>query len=238
MTMIKFKLYFDKDKETVWLNEMAQKGYAMTGFFAGFYRFEKCEPGEYIYQVDFGEKFGSVSDNYREFMEETKIEIVQTWGFWVILRKKASEGEFVLYTDVDSNIAHYTKIRTLFKAVGILECICFLIETICIAKMPEEEFSYIYIAMLLLLALFIVVFLRMVVTTNQIITKLKERKGEPAPNNCNRNGAHPVLLSGMFLNCVALFMPEEMRLRMVLQIAAIILMITGLYLSRHIFTGK
>ena len=34
--MIKFKLYFDKDKETQWLNEMSQKGWAMTGFFAGF----------------------------------------------------------------------------------------------------------------------------------------------------------------------------------------------------------
>lgn len=49
--MIKFKLYFDKDAETKWLNQMAAEGWAMTGFFAGFYTFEKCEKGKYIYQV-------------------------------------------------------------------------------------------------------------------------------------------------------------------------------------------
>ena len=54
--MIRFRLYFDKDKETAWLNEMSRRGWAMNGFFAGFYRFEKCDPGEYIYQIDFGDE--------------------------------------------------------------------------------------------------------------------------------------------------------------------------------------
>lgn len=116
--MIKFRLYFDKDKETDWINKMSEEGYAMTGFFAGFYWFEKCEPGKYVYQIDFGEKLFAVSNNYREFMQETGIEIVQTWGYWIILRKLASEGEFQLYTDVDSSIEHYTKIRTMFKVGG------------------------------------------------------------------------------------------------------------------------
>ena len=74
--MTKFRLYFDKDKETTWINEMAAKGYALKGFFAGFYSFEKCEPGEYVYQIDFGSKMYSVSDDYREFMAENNIEIV------------------------------------------------------------------------------------------------------------------------------------------------------------------
>ena len=38
--MVKFRLYFDKDKETKWLNKMAAAGWAMIGFFAGFYKFE------------------------------------------------------------------------------------------------------------------------------------------------------------------------------------------------------
>ena len=68
--MIKFKLYFDKDAETAWLNEMCAQGWAMQSFFAGFYTFEKCEPGEYIYQIDFGSKMFAIDPNYREFMEE------------------------------------------------------------------------------------------------------------------------------------------------------------------------
>ena len=55
--MIKFKLCFDKDKETQWLNEMANLWWAMTSFFVGFYKFERCEKGKYSYQIDFGNKF-------------------------------------------------------------------------------------------------------------------------------------------------------------------------------------
>ena len=88
--MIKFRLYYDKDKETLWLNEMADQGYAMTGFFAGFYTFEKCEPGEYRYQVDFSEKLFALGTDYREFMKEMNIEIVQQWFFWIILPVKGN----------------------------------------------------------------------------------------------------------------------------------------------------
>ena len=129
--MTKFRLYFDKDKETVWLNELAAKGYALISFFAGFYTFEKTEPGEYIYQIDLGEKLFAVTDDYRSFMEETGVEIIDNWGYWVFLRKKAAEGEFELYTDVDSQIEHYTKIRNMFKVVSIIELICFIVEIIC-----------------------------------------------------------------------------------------------------------
>lgn len=56
--MIRFRLYFDKDKETAWLNEMSGCGWAMNGFFAGFYRFEKCEPRS-LRSGDIGSFFAS-----------------------------------------------------------------------------------------------------------------------------------------------------------------------------------
>ncbi len=132
--MIKFKLYWDKDPETKWLNEMADEGWAMTGFFAGFYKFEQTEKGKWRYQIDFGEKFGSVTEDYREFMNEAEIEIVQSWGYWIILRKLASKGKFQLYTDVESSIEHYTKILKMFKVVTIIELICFFIEVMAAAN--------------------------------------------------------------------------------------------------------
>ena len=49
--MIRFRLYYDKDKETEWLNEMAADGWALKSFFAGFYKFEPCEKGEYIRSI-------------------------------------------------------------------------------------------------------------------------------------------------------------------------------------------
>ena len=53
--MKRFRMYYDKDAEEVWLNEMCQKGWAMTSFFAGLYTFAPCQPGEYIYQIDMPE---------------------------------------------------------------------------------------------------------------------------------------------------------------------------------------
>ena len=116
--MTKFRLMFDKDKETEWLNEMAANGYAMDSFFAGFYHFSPCEKGQWQYQIDIGR-----GESFSEFMEEMGVEVVQHWGPWVIVRREAgvADGEFVLYSDVDSQIAQYKKILILFKIVTIIE---------------------------------------------------------------------------------------------------------------------
>ena len=48
----RWKLYFDKDLEESWLNQLAQQGWGMSSFCLGRYTFEPIEPGEYIYRVD------------------------------------------------------------------------------------------------------------------------------------------------------------------------------------------
>ena len=227
--MIKFRLYFDKDKETEWLNKQAQNGLAMTGFFAGFYSFEKCEPGEYTYQVDFGEKFFSISNDYREFMEDNGIEIIQSWGYWILLRKKASEGEFKLYTDVDSSIEHYTKIRNMFKVVTIIELICFFVECFCVQAKPF------FIFFVILLGLIVLAFMNITLKTNKIIAELKERKGEVV-NTCN-DKVSPLLPCGLLLNSCALIISDSINpyIKLGIQIAAIVFMLLGIYRTKHFF---
>lgn len=230
--MIKFRLYYDKDKETEWINKLAAEGLAMTGFFAGFYTFENCEPGKYTYQIDFGEKLFAVTNSYREFMADNNIEIVQTWGYWIILRKLTSDGEFKLYTDVDSSIEHYTKIRTMFKVVTIIELICFLVE--CFVAVAGNNWAFFFAV---LFGIFILVLLRAVVNTNHIINELKERKGE-AVSECNGKPS-PILACGLLLNCCASAMTisESVSpyIKTGLQIFAIVVMLVGLYQSRNIF---
>lgn len=126
--MITFRFYFDKGKATHYLNNMAEKGYALKRFFAGFYFFKKCEKGAHRYQIDFADRPFFPSREYKEFMEDTGVEIVQTWGFWIMLRKPAQEGEFQLYSDIESSLRYYTKILILFKVVSIVELICFYLE--------------------------------------------------------------------------------------------------------------
>lgn len=225
--MIKFRLYYDADRGTAWLNEMAAKGYSMTRFFAGFFTFEPCEPGEYLYQIDFSSKLFSVPEDYREFMEETGVEVIQPWGPWIFLRKKASEGNFQLYSDVDSQIKYYTKIRNMFKIVTLLELICFVIECICVGQVRPAD-RPLFIFFVLLIGTFIVVFIRMAFRTNKIIAKLKERKGETV--SLKNQGPSPSLLAGLLLNgcSCALLNPDLSAIRTIVQIIAIILMMVGI----------
>lgn len=226
--MTKFRLYYDKDDETKWLNELVSQGFAMTGFFAGFYRFEKCEPGQYIYQIDFGDSFFGVSEDYREFMRDTGVEIVQTWGFWIILRKLASEGNFELYTDVDSSIEHYNKIRKMFKVVAVIELLCFFLELF----IGVEENNIVSVApFLFIIGAIVVSIVNETFKINRIIAELQERQGIQ-PGNYYRGGKVSVLLPcGLLLNGCALVLQESIApdIKMVLQIAAIALMLVGMY---------
>ena len=218
--MKKFRLYYDKDKETAWLNEMATQGYAMTSFFAGLYTFDACTPDKYTYQVDFCDKLLGVTEDYREFMRDNRIEIVQTWGFWIYLRKRKADGTFELYTDIDSSIEHYTKIRNMFKGASIIMILCFLIECLCALQTP------IAIPLSFLLGAFAFVIIHTAVKTNRIIINLKEQKGEPVSSS---SGPAPALIAGLLLNSVALLSnPLPDIIEFPLRIFALALIVYGI----------
>lgn len=208
---------------------MADEGRALIGFFAGFYKFEETEKGKWRYQVDFGEKFGAVTEDYREFMNEAGIEIVQNWGYWIILRKLTSEGEFELYTDVESSIEHYSKILTMFKVVFIIELICLFIEIT--AALSGAAIGWVFACIVGALTF---VILNAAVKTKNIILELKARKSGIEAEKDERQ-VSPLLIAGLLINSCTLLMGNSDSLsaimtgpvRMVLLILAIVLMLTG-----------
>ncbi len=219
-------MYLNKDKETEWLNRMAADGWAMRRFFAGFYGFEKCEAGEYIYQVDFVDRLFSVSRDYRELMQDAGIEIVQTWGFWVILRKKASEGKFDLYTDIASSIEHYKKIRKMFKAAAIMEIICIFFELL--AGIRGVTIGY---AFALLLGAILVALLNGIVVLNDKIRVLEERMTGIEKKGCRSRSISGLLVAGLLMNSCAIMVTDAVSqgVRHAVQIFAILLMLAGLF---------
>ncbi len=224
--MVQFRLYFDKDKETKWLNEMAAQGWAMKSFFAGFYTFEECEKGKYQYQVDFGDQFMNISDDSKEFMKENDIEIVQRWGFWVILRKAVTDGDFVLYTDVDSQISHYTKILRMFQGVTIFEFLLLLFE---IWNASQLEGIMVWAPVFLMMAI-IIVFINCIVNTKNVLGELEERK--TGIKKTKKTSLSPLLMVGMLFNACAVIMEGDGLLstvKLIIQILAIIFMLTGIY---------
>lgn len=166
--MKKFKLYYDKDKEEAFLNEMSGKGYAMKHFFLGLYTFEKCQPGEYTYRVDLiSDKTVEQRNELYDLIRDSGGELVQTWGIWAIFRKK---GNFELYTDPESQIKQFERIRTIFLRLALMEFILSLpnwynaIQT----KEPMRIF------LSLLLTLIALVFLKQVRTCTKKITELEK----------------------------------------------------------------
>lgn len=119
--MYRFRLYYDKDKEEEFLNDMASKGYAMKSFFLGLYDFEECKPGEYTYRIDIiNDMTLKERKELYDLVRESGGEHVQSWGFWAFFRKR---GKFELYSDRESQIHQYERIRIVFLALAFLETI-------------------------------------------------------------------------------------------------------------------
>jgi hypothetical protein len=57
------------------------------------------------------------SQEYLRFMDDAGIETVATYMRWVYFRKRADGTPFEIYSDLDSRIAHYQRVLTLFGSL-------------------------------------------------------------------------------------------------------------------------
>jgi len=166
--MKKFRLYYDKDKEEAFLNDMSAKGYAMKRFFLGLYTFEKCQLGEYTYRVDLiSDKTVEQRNELYDLIRDSGGELVQTWGIWAIFRKK---GSFELYTDPESQIKQFRRIRTIFVRVAIVEFLLSIPQWYNAIQTKEPML----LLMSMLLTLIAFVFLKQARTCTKKITELEK----------------------------------------------------------------
>lgn len=100
------------EREEKWLNEMSSKGMQLVYADGLRYAFEEGTPGEYIYRLELLEHLPSNAESiaYLRFLEETGVEHVASFMRWVYLRKKASDGPFDIYSDIDSRMKHNRRI--------------------------------------------------------------------------------------------------------------------------------
>jgi len=236
--MLKFRLFYDKDKEQDWLNEMCNKGWAMESFFAGLFTFKPCKPGEYIYQVDILRSFDG--KNYKEFMQDMNIEIVQQWVKWIVLRKKKSDGPFELYNDDASKIEHYTNIRNFFKVFAIITII--LMSTWMYIMIRFGDMSLLF--PILLFAVLIILFIRQAVRSNIKILQLKGLYSDKH----GRTPFSPLLIVGLLLNSLVIIARriwEEFfadgignTISIVVTSIALVLMLVGVFMQVRMIHKK
>ena len=108
----KFFGIWDYDKEEKWLCEMAAKGLGLVAVGFCRYEFEDCEPGKYCYRLEFLKERPNHPESvkYIEFLESTGIRHVGSYGKWVYLCKETADGDFELFSDRSSQLAHLNRI--------------------------------------------------------------------------------------------------------------------------------
>ncbi len=111
-TIRKWFWIWEFDKEEKWLNEMAAKGLGLVSVGFCKYEFEDSMPGEYGVCLQLLDKMPRhpESKKYIDFLETTGAEHVGSFTRWAYFRKKATEGDFELFSDNDSRIKYISKI--------------------------------------------------------------------------------------------------------------------------------
>lgn len=126
----KYRLFFvwQHEEEEQWLNEMSAQGYQLVKVGFCSYLFEQGSPNEYIYRLELLDQLPSHPDSlaYLHFLEETGIEHIGSMLRWVYYRKKADQGAFDLYSDIDSKIRHFNRMRGMLLLVSIVNVPLFI----------------------------------------------------------------------------------------------------------------
>lgn len=122
MGQIVWRIFYDHEKEERFLNDMSKRGLALTKYRWGRYMFQDAPKGEYIYRLELLEYPVNhpESKKYIEFMEDTGAEFVTSFNGWAYFRKKASEGKFDIFTDVESRLKHYKRIMNVIFIVTLI----------------------------------------------------------------------------------------------------------------------
>ncbi|MCI8386982.1 MAG: DUF2812 domain-containing protein [Clostridiales bacterium] len=147
----KFFFVWDFEKEEKWLNEMAAQGLALHSIGFGKYYFEECTPGEYEIRLELLKNLPShpQSESYLKFLESTGVEHVGSYMRWVYLRRRtANDGEFNLFSDLDSRISHVNRILTMVCIIFISELMVF-VSNLGMAIMHNRMINYVVTGIIL-----------------------------------------------------------------------------------------
>ena len=120
-TIHKIFLVWDFDKEEKWLNEMAAKGLSLVSVGFCKYEFEDSLPGEYKICLQLLDKMPRhpESKKYIDFLETTGAEQVGSFTRWVYFRKKATEGDFELFSDNDSRLKYLSSVISFVSLITV-----------------------------------------------------------------------------------------------------------------------
>jgi antibiotic biosynthesis monooxygenase (ABM) superfamily enzyme len=172
------KAYWNFEKEEKWLNGLSAKGLALTDYTWCRYVFQDAPKGEYIFRIELLENpvKHPESQNYIRFMEETGAEFVASYMRWVYFRKKAADGEFDIYSDTDSRIKHYKRVRTFFMVITVLNLMAAALNFFLSMAVKNISTVNLYCAIISTIVFALLLGLLVVPLSRKIVSLGKERK--------------------------------------------------------------
>lgn len=119
--IFKFIFAWQDEKEEEWLREMSLKGWKFKSFFWFRYKFEKTEPKDVIYKLDYKSTTNKDIDEYLKIYEDAGWEHVDEFAGWNYFRIDAKDCVLPdIYSDNASKAQKYKGLlKTLLIVLGI-----------------------------------------------------------------------------------------------------------------------
>ena len=103
----------DYEKEEEYLREMHKDGWKFTHVtLPGFYHFEKCEPEDVVYRLDYNPQSADKKRDYVRMFEDYGWEYLQDMAQFSYFRKSAAEADTEIFSDNASKVDMMRRIFT------------------------------------------------------------------------------------------------------------------------------
>ena len=106
-TEYRFFTLFDYDLEEEWLRNMNAQGWKVKDVTLTFYTFDRCEPEDVVYKMDFCEVTGEEKANYLSMFREYGWEFAYEVNSYCCFRRPAkglSEKDLEIFSDTSSKL--------------------------------------------------------------------------------------------------------------------------------------
>lgn len=170
----------DWKREEVWLNKQHLKGWKFVSFVPPcFYKFEKCEPENVVYQLDYNQEGLKEKTDYIQIFEDCGWEYITDSVGYSYFRKSASQmnGPEEIFCDDQSRM---DMIRRVFKGkmIPLLALfLCIIVPQLCInyhRAIYGEEIVWLFFAFGGLLAIYLIIFINFAIAYWKINRNMKQ----------------------------------------------------------------
>lgn len=124
---------FDLSEQESWMNDMAAKGtnpIPLKTWLGAKYDLQPGEPGEWVYRIELLTKQVNSPEtrDYLDFVVQSGAEMLLASTRLAYFRKRAADGPFDIYTDLDSRRTYYERLRrnlSMTIGIAVLEIVLF-----------------------------------------------------------------------------------------------------------------